>query len=202
MTSAVHPVICGVAVLCLVAMPGPTAGDDRFEVDAFWGYSSLDASVTENVGRRVSFEDTFAQGFQLGARFVFRLGDRVGLEVTYRYSPNGTQTTRFDDPFFGSTELVVPSDLESHAFMGSVLYDVTRSDRWRPFLAAGVGVERFDDGEGQNALTTSFGGGVRFRLREGLGLRVDARYVLWPSFYMTDETEGAVELHAGVAIGF
>ena len=202
MTSPVHPVICGVTVLCLVTMPGPAAGDDRFEVDAFWGFSNLDVSVTENVGGLVPFDNTFAQGFQLGARFVFHLGARVGLEATYRYSPNGIQTTRFDDPFFGPTELVVPSDLESHAFMGSVLYDVTRSDRWRPFLAAGVGIERFDDREGQNALTTSFGGGVRFRLREGLGLRVDARYVLWPSFYVTDETEEAVELHAGVVIGF
>lgn len=183
-------------------MPAVALEQERLELDAFWGLSTLDVRETLNERGQIPFDETFAQGFQLGVRFVFHLRDRVGLEASYRYSPNGTRTVAFDDPFFGPTELVVPSDLDSHAFMGSVLYDVTRSDRWRPFVAAGVGLERFDDGEGRNALTTSFGGGGRFRLRRGLGVRVDARYVLWPRFYMTEKTEGALELHAGLTIGF
>jgi hypothetical protein len=194
--------LSGAILLSLIAMPREAASRERFEVDAFWGLSTLDVSETLNARGAIPFDTTFAQVFQLGARFVVHLGDRVGLEASYRYSPNGTRTTRFDDPFFGPTVLIVPSDLESHAFMGSVLYDVRRWERWRLFVSGGAGVERFDDEKGQNALTASFGGGSRFLLRDGLGIRVDARYVVWPSFYMTERTEGALELHAGLAIGF
>ena len=77
-----------------------------------------------------------------------------------------------------------------------------KSERWRPFVAATIGFEHFRTGEGETTLRAGFGGGVHFSMRQGIGVRVDARYVLWPSFFLTDEVEGAVEIDVGLAFGF
>jgi hypothetical protein len=165
----------------------------------------LDASVVHEGFGFESFEERFEQGLQIGARFGVRLGARFGLEAEYRYSPNGKRAVALIDDFvfpFDERELVVPFDAGAHAVMGSFRIDLTKSERWRPFVVVGVGAEHFRVRGGETDLRAGFGGGVRLLLRDGLSFRVDARYALWPSFYLTDEVQGAVEIDTGITLGF
>jgi hypothetical protein len=168
------------------------SSDDRFELTPFWGLSTLDITATGDLGFRESFE----QGLHLGARFGVRLGERAVLEGEYRYSPNGKWS------FFLFPDSEFPVDFGSHALTGAFAFELIESERFRPFIAAGLGMEHFRTGVGETTLRASFGGGTRFALRDHLGLRVDARYVLWPSFFLTDGTEGSVEVDVGLSVSF
>jgi hypothetical protein len=189
-------------LMSLTATP-LTADDDRFELTPFWGATTLDSRATrEPGGGGLEFDEGFEQGFQLGARFAVRFGERTTLEAEYRYSPNGQFVIGFDDGLFGGARFDVPIDVGSHAVTGGFLYDLASFERWRPFVGAMIGVEHFRTGKGETTLRTGVGGGVRFPLRRGVGVRVDVRYVLWPSFYLTDALEHAVEIDAGLTLGF
>jgi hypothetical protein len=180
-----------------------TARPLRFEVTPLWGYSALNARVIRERFGFESFEERFEHGLQIGARFGVRLGERFAVEAEYRYGPNGKRfLTLVDDPFPFGGELEVPIDAGAHAAMGGFRIDLTKSERWRPFVAAGLGAEHFRVGGGETDLRAGFGGGVRFLLRDGIAFRVDARYVLWPSFYLTEEVQSAVEADVGITLGF
>jgi hypothetical protein len=186
-----------------LATAGLGHGDERFELTPFWGVTTLDTRATrEPGGGSLQFDDRFEQGFQLGARFGFRANDRMTLEGEYRYSPNGKFVVGFEDRGLGGIDLEVPIDVGSHAVTGGVVYELTRSERWRPFAAATIGLEHFRTGRGETGLRTGLGGGVRRSWRPGVAVRVDVRYVLWPSFFLTDATEGALEIDAGLSFGF
>lgn len=177
--------------------------EERFELTPFWGLTSLDARAPrEPGGVSLPFAERFEHGFQLGARFGARFGDRIALETEYRYGPNGKFVVGFEDRFLGGVALEVPTDVASHALTGGVLFDVTQSERWRPFVGAAVGVEHFRTGGGETTLRTALGGGVRFSVHPRVGVRIDTRYVVWPSFFLTDELESGLEIDAGLTFGF
>ena len=189
-------------LLWLTAVP-VSAADERFELTPFWGVTTLDSRATRDPGGAgLEFEEGFSQRFQLGARFGVRVGERIALEAEYRYGPNSEIVVAFTDRILGGIELDASLAVGSHAVTGGFLYEVTSGERWQPFVAATIGVEHFRLGVGETTLRSGFGGGVRFSLRKGIGVRFDARYVLWPSFFLTDELEQAVEIDAGLTLGF
>jgi hypothetical protein len=171
--------------------------EDRFYVSPFWGGSLMETSIDDDSSHVFGFEG----GFQLGARGGYHLSHRIAIEGTYRYSPNGLEKFGLRDPFFGDVRFETKTD--SHAITGDVrvfAFDVASTVR--TFLAGGIGIEIPTGPDAESSLLWNVGGGTEWSLRPGLGLRGDVRYVAVSDFFLTDRTEGGVELHGGLVVGF
>lgn len=190
-------------VMIFTAVSGIAAAqdDDRFYVSPFWGGSLMKASTD---GARL-LQRRFEGGFQLGARFGYRLSRRIAIEAAYRYSPNGGSVFY---SVIGIDEIDrqrrFTSQIESHAVTGDIrFFALDTGNAFRPFLAAGLGVEIFRaSGRSESSLTWNVGGGGEWSLRPGLGVRGDVRYVAISDFFLTGRTEGGVELHGSLVVGF
>ena len=97
----------------------------------------------------------------------------------------------------------VSEEIDSHGLNTSLLYQLS-STRLAPFLAAGIGAEIFDLESGRNRtnFTWNLGGDIKWRLRAGLGVRVDVREVFLTDFFATGNTENSTEVQYGLVIGF
>lgn len=217
--------LSSVVVTFLFAVPAfAQKGDPEFEFSVFVGHNFIDVETfgvlpLGRVGTEIFppiQSGSFEGGLELGVRFGYLLHPRFTLEAAYQYAPNNTldradfiilevppaapgeqfQRIRFD---YGLTR----QDADSHRVTANLLYRLT-ARRLSPFVTAGLGAEVFDlssDATRTN-FTWNLGGGIQYRLREGLAARFDAREVFIPDFFATRKTEIAVELQVALVIGF
>lgn len=216
-----------VLAFLLAAVPVEAQKDDAsFEFSVFAGHSFSDIQTIDVQILRRRFgpsifldvsSRSFSQGFHIGVRFGYRIHRRTTIEVAYRYAPNNKLVTRGRLFPLDVTEPVgrlpnidllrfqssVSEEIDSHALNTNLLYQLS-STRLAPFLAVGIGAEMFDVESGRNRthFTWNLGGGIKWRLRAGLGVRVDVREVFLTDFFVTGKTENSTEVLYGFVIGF
>lgn len=120
-----------------------------------------------------------------------------GVGLGYVLNPNWTLET-----WFNSTETDVEhSDIEvdSSHYRLDALRNFAGGNGWQPFLAFGVGQQRFDAEDVPDADETliNFGGGVKRFLTENISMRGDLR-----AFHSLDEEDTDFGASLGVAYNF
>lgn len=215
-----------------------SASKNRFEISFFGGHSFLDAGVEPRDfrerfrGRQSRFPvfgtltSRLSQGFEVGARFGYRVTERVSIEAAYRYSPNNALELGLDFdrglpiplplPLGGLEgldigslplpvpipELEIPVGGDAHGIDANLLFYFT-SGRIRPFATGGLGAEILSiAGNDRTHFAWNLGGGVFAELREGLGLRFDVRQKFLSDFVLTSETETATTIQYAIVLGF
>jgi len=111
-------------------------------------------------------------GFKFGFRFGFNTTDHIGHEIQYAYSRTHLKT--------GSTDL---GGMAIHQGGYNFLGYATKTDsRIRPFGTAGLGFFNYvppgssaSYGQGSTKFGFNYGGGVKVRMTDNLGLRFDLR---------------------------
>ena len=141
----------------------------RFELSPFAGYRFGGEFEEEGVDRTFELDESNAYGIILN----IREGANTQWEVLYARQSAAVMA----EPPLG-TEPVPDLDVEYLHFGGTYLGD---GDSTRPFLAATIGLTRFDpEPSGSSAETyfsASIGGGVQLRATKTLGVRLEGRVV-------------------------
>ncbi|MEO5926489.1 MAG: PKD domain-containing protein [Bryobacteraceae bacterium] len=154
--------------------------EDKWSLSPFFGLTAHD-EVHGGPGYDLANRPTF------GVRVGEDLWRKFGFEQTLAWNPTKLQ-------FLGPVKGVTQPDYGARNFRLSFdgLYHFTeRGSRLRPFIAAGIGTARFNLTGGaqdliranlpptipdaQALLQYNYGGGLKYRLTNRLGLRVDAR---------------------------
>jgi Outer membrane protein beta-barrel domain len=161
-------------------------------------------------------------GWRIGFRFGFNVGDHYGAEVGYAFNHTaldfnpaaaaaigaGTGVTQVGTPTSGVS-------LGMHMHQGTfngLYYPFTKDkSRVRPFVTAGVQFDNFvpPGGASYNGSTkfgANFGGGVKIHIKGIWAMRLDAREYVTPKpsfgFALNSGALWQTELSAGVGIGF
>lgn len=141
--------------------------------------------LTPMVGARFggTFDDELLQqeldvGDSESVALVFDI--RASADTQYEILYSRQETELETDAFFSSQGLV---DLTTEYFQVGGTY-LLEGDRHRPYIAATLGVSRFNPESGdlssENFFAMTFGGGYRFNLTPRLGLRLEGRaYLNW-----------------------
>ena len=164
------PLAIAISVALAVLSPTSTghAREPQFELTPFAAY---------RIGG--DFEDS-----DTGEEFDLDDSNAAGLILNIAAHPEGQwealyarQSTEVDTE--GST-LGTPSidlDVEYFHFGGAYIFD---GDRAQPFIALTVGLTQFDpdfaDLDSENYWSASFGGGVKIRMADRLGIRLEGRF--------------------------
>ena len=111
-------------------------------------------------------------GFKFGFRFGFNVGEHVGHEIQYAYSRTHLKSGSTD---YGGMAI----HQGGYNFLG---YLTKNGSRIRPFGTAGVGFFNYvppgssaSYGQGSTKFGFNYGGGVKVRMTDNLGLRFDLR---------------------------
>ena len=151
-----------------------TAAAQSAEIGISVGRSNFSG---RDIGTITSFElgqvpVTLDNGIRIGVRMALNTGYFFGHEFSYAYQDSGLS--------FGGG----PSDSMTvqNLYYNFVAHATPEGSVVRPFGTGGVGVSVFFppgfssfSGGGQNKLGFNFGGGLKFKLNEIFGLRVDVR---------------------------
>jgi outer membrane protein W len=201
---------------------------------AAWGQAgelwvSGGASLLQNsgLGTDLAFSNSsndikLDDGWRIGVRFNFNVGDHYGAEVGYAWNRTylnfdaaagsaigvGTSTTTI-----GSTATATSLAMHMHQGTFDALYYPFTTDKAkvRPFVVAGVQFDNFvpPGGSSYNGSTKfglNFGGGVKVHIKGMWALRLDAREYFSgkPSFGFANNSGllWQTEVSAGVGIGF
>jgi opacity protein-like surface antigen len=135
-------------------------------------------SLCQSIGATGS-DVALTDGFHFGFRGGFNSGDHLGYEVGYMYNRTNL---KFND--LGGAE----SGMAYHQVAFNALYYVTMPDtKFRPFVTGGVGFTNYAPpgssaayGGGSTKLGFNYGGGVKYKLTDRFGLRVDLRQATTP----------------------
>lgn len=180
-------------VVCLIlaglaAVPAAAGvGKGDFEIGAYVGYGFLDAYGNEITALNPG--DDVLYGFRAG----YFLSQDWSLEFNFQHLEAET-----------SPNVATPSKFDLNSVRLNLLYNFGGEEsKVRPYITLGAGVEATstlgidDDDTGYN-----IGGGARFFLDEGFGLRLDARYVSYSVGGFVDETVGNFETSLGILLAF
>jgi outer membrane protein OmpA-like peptidoglycan-associated protein/opacity protein-like surface antigen len=172
-----------VAALLMAAGPtfagGGEGGD--WELGIYGGYGWLD-----DYG--IFHPD---DGFLYGGRVGYFFTPNWNLELSAQRLPT---TTEFEMPG------VQDVDVNLDAVRLNLLYNFASGERFRPFLTAGIGRERFaTEGFGESCdIGLNAGAGFRWFLSPHWNLRVDGRYVRTKVGGEVDETQQNLEATLGL----
>ena len=182
----------GALVALIVATP-VTAQETRLTLTPFAGMLSPTAEVpsrfTVSGDEPYTLLDRELEGDQIFGAAAGIRAERVGLELSFGYSPLTFNATREGDEAVDASMLL---------FTGNgMLYVPTGIEALSPYLSAGVGakVYRFDlnRAEPTRHMTLAVGGGLQYDIFESMGLRLDVR-----DYISTFEGDGAAEGDAGM----
>jgi len=182
---------------------------ELFELSPFGGgtfYKDID----------VGPEPHLTTGSVFGGRVTENLWQHFGLEQSVGYNSN---QFRFDSPVPGVVVMNTPLDTHVlNANIDGLFYFTRRGSRIRPFLAGGAGGARFSPTQGaidffkNNSIKPinqvlrpetrgqyNYGGGVKLRVSNWLGARVDARSLMSrnPTFGMPTIPNGQAYIPNG-----
>lgn len=151
-----------------------TAAAQSAEIGISVGRSNFSG---RDIGTITGFETgqtavTLDNGIRIGARLALNTGYFFGHEVSYAYQDSGL---RFDGgPSDGMTI--------QNFYYNFVVHATPEGSAVRPFGTGGVGVSVFFppglssfSGGGENKFGVNYGGGLKFKLNEIFGFRVDVR---------------------------
>ena len=162
-------------------------------------------SLCSSIGG-TSNDVSLADGFHFGFRGGFSTGDHLGYEMSYMY--NRTTLQQNQPP--GSANL---GGMAYHQVEFNALYNFTGIDsKIRPFVTGGVGFTNYAPpgtsaayGGGSTKLGVDYGGGVKIKLTQRWGLRVDVRQSTTPKplgFPLASGWLRETEFSAGAGIYF
>jgi hypothetical protein len=145
-------------------------------------------------------------GFHFGFRGGFNTGDHVGYEMGYLYN----RTTLLQNQPPGSANL---GGMAYHQVAFNALYYFTGIDsKIRPFATGGVGFTNYAQpgssgasGGGTTKLGINYGGGVKIKITQRYGIRVDVRQSTTPKPFSLPLASGwlrETELSVGGGIYF
>lgn len=160
-----------VALACLSHTQSVTAQEAPFifELTPFAGYRFGGAFEEEDTDRTFDLDESNAHGIILN----IREGPNTQWEVLYARQSAGVDV---EPPLANGP--APDLDVEYLHFGGTVL---SRGENTRGFLAATIGLTRFDPQPGGSGAETNFsgsiGGGVQFRASRRLGVRLEGRVV-------------------------
>jgi hypothetical protein len=175
----------------------------QWELGALAGYAwDHDASIENPTG---SAEAGFKPGFAGGVVFGENMYEHLGGEIRYLFRVGGPQLT------FGGTRI------SASGYTNIIHYDflvhITRKeDKIRPYVAGGAGIKVFTGpsrllytqplqdfaliARGNQAKPLiSVGGGVKYRVRKGLQLRLDFRAYMAPAPDLVFRTVFPSQIH-------
>jgi hypothetical protein len=151
-------------------------------------------------------------GWRIGFRFNFNVGDHYGAEVGYAFNHTALDFNSAAASAVGSSS---GSSISMHMHQGTfdgVYYPFTTDKaKVRPFLVGGVQFDNFvpPGGQSYNGSTKfglNFGGGVKVHVKGMWAVRLDAReyFTGKPSFGFANNSGllWQTEVSAGVGIGF
>jgi hypothetical protein len=182
-----------------------------------WVSGGFSAFENSGLGTDQAFAGTsndikLDNGYRIGFRFNFNVGDHYGAEIGYAFNHTDLDFNAAAASALGSSTAV---SLGMHMHQGTfdaVYYPLTNDKaRIRPFLVGGVQFDNFVPPGGQsfNGSTKfglNFGGGVKFHIKGLFAGRLDAReyFTGKPSFgfAMNSGLLWQTEISAGVGIGF
>jgi len=200
-------------VVALTAFSGMAWGQAG-ELWVSGGFSTFQSSGlgTDQAFAGTSNDIKLDNGYRIGFRFNFNVGDHYGAEVGYAFNHTDLDFNAAAASQLGSS---TPVSLGMHMHQGTfdaVYYPLTTDKaRIRPFLVGGVQFDNFVPPGGQsfNGSTKfglNFGGGVKFHIKGLFAGRLDAReyFTGKPSFgfALNSGLLWQTEISAGVGIGF
>lgn len=178
--------LCAAALLTASSALASGGAKGDFEIGIYGGYGWLDDHG------EFQPKDDMLYGARLGY-FLSRHWSFEGIAQRFPTEPN--------------EEVVVPglvgAEVQADALRFNGLYNFIGSERFRPFLTAGIGKESFDvDGLSESDdIGWNAGGGFRWYMTPALNLRADGRYVRVHNDEM-DEDQGNVEATLGLGLTF
>lgn len=139
----------------------------KFEITPYAAYRMGGSFNQEDGDGRVELNDSRAEGI------LFNIAANPNGQYELIYA---RQNTDADNSGFFTNVPTIDLDVEYFQFGGTYLFD---GDSTRPFIALTLGLTQFDPelaGTGSESFfSASFGGGVKLRARERLGIRLEAR---------------------------
>ncbi len=192
------------ASLTLILSGGCLA--QQWEIGALGGYAwDRDASIRNPSG---SVEAGFKPSAAVGAVFGDNMYEHIGGEIRYLFRAGGPQLTFGDTKVSGSGYTnIVHYDLLVH---------ITRKeDKIRPYVAGGAGIKVYT-GPGRLLVSDplqdfaliargnqvkpliSVGGGVKYRVRKGMQLRLDFRAYMSPAPDLVFRTVFPAQIHGWI----
>jgi opacity protein-like surface antigen len=161
------------------------------------------SSLCQSIGA-TSSDIALTDGFHFGFRGGFNSGDHLGYEMGYMYNRTNL---KFNDAG-GQQE-----GMAYHQVAFNGLYYLTGSDaKFRPFVTGGVGFTNYAPpgssaayGGGSTKLGFNYGGGLKVKLTDRFGLRVDIRQATTPKPFGLPLASGWLrenEISAGFGIFF
>lgn len=189
------------ALLMLAALPVYGQGAE-IGITAGWG------NFTNNT---VGFEDAFGEepaeytiddGVRIGSRIGLNTGNFVGHEFSYAWQRSKLSIL---DQDFGSMSI-------HNIYYNFVLHATPEGSVIRPFITGGGGVSVFNppgfssfSGAGDNKFGYNYGAGVKVKMTESYGIRLDVRdHVTGKPFDLPDNSGRLhnLEMSAGFSLLF
>jgi len=160
-----------------------------------------------------------SSGFRFGFRMNINTDSLLGYEVLYQYSRAQLVSTVPDLSSATAPNVTVKQGMAAHTYGGAALLHMNHEgNRVRPFAAGGVQAVNFVppgasiySGGNDTKFGFNYGGGVKFRLTDLIGLRFDARQYTVPKpfqstrFGIANPAHGWIrlnELSVGIGIMF
>ena len=142
------------------------------------GIANINGTTCASIGG-TSNDVALTDGWHFGFRGGFNSGEHLGYEVGYMYNRTNL---KFNDS--GGLE----EGMAYHQVFFNALYYFTNPDaKFRPFVTGGVGFTNYAppgssaaQGGGSTKLGVNYGGGVKYKLTDKWGLRVDLRQATTP----------------------
>ena len=159
--------------------------DRRFQLTPFGGWVLYDNKLTYASGQE------FKDAAYIGGRAAVRLGSIVWLEAA-----GGTSSTK---PDAGG------DDVTWTHFSGNLLFSPSTGHALAPFVSLGGGAWKLNHTKigDENSSAFEVAGGVRVRLSDAVGLRLEARNVLAvPEGHLESATVNNIVVGAGLSFGF
>lgn len=164
-------VAIAIVTLMLAALPAFGQGAE-IGFSAGWGHFTSGTVGLEEAFGEEPAEYTVDDGIRIGGRLGLNTGDFIGHEFSYAF-----QRSKLDilDQSFGSMSI-------HHIYYNFLLHAFPEGSVVRPFVTGGGGVSVFNppgvssfSGAGDNKFGYNYGAGIKFKMTESYGIRLDVR---------------------------
>jgi len=192
-----------IATILLMLAAAPVFGQGA-EIGLTVGWGNF---TNNSIGRTLEFADdpaeyTLDDGIRIGSRMALNNGTFIGHEFSYAWQRSNLKILGDD---FGSMSI-------HNIYYNFVLHATPEGSAVRPFITGGGGVSVFNppgvssfSGAGDNKFGYNYGAGVKFKVTDSYGIRLDIRdHVTGKPFDLPDSSGGLhnLEISAGFSLLF
>jgi opacity protein-like surface antigen len=164
-------VAIAIVLLGIAALPAFGQGAE-IGVSGGWGYFTDNAVGFEEAFGEEPAEYTIDNGVRIGVRMGLNTGDFVGHEFSYAWQKSSLSIL---DQAFGNMSI-------HNIYYNFLLHATPEGSVIRPFITGGGGVSVFNppgvssfSGAGDNKFGYNYGAGVKVKMTESYGIRLDVR---------------------------